>query len=193
MRAILPVVVAAAMSFTPHLVAAQPVTFDFVLEVTHISVNSSSNPVAIGDHIAGRMTINLKQTEALPPAYYRTTVYDVFRGSTITIDINCHRAAERIDGIWVLNDAAPAGNPITYIDRFFVNAGDVTVGGEGGIQFWIDERNAAPTLLTSQDIPTEPLDLSKSDSTTFVYRTLELDFQAHFVTFTDKGRIKKNC
>jgi hypothetical protein len=186
-------VVAAVFAWAPNVVSAQPVNFDFVLEVNNIAVNSASNPVAIGDRFPGRMTINLNQVIPAPPEG-QFSVYDVLHGSAMTIWVNCHRISEKIDTVLIVdNGYAQNQPPLTYLDRFFVNAGDISPSGGGGMQFWIDERSPNPLLLSSKDIPPVPLDLARATLSTFVLRTIGLDFSAEFVALTNKGHIVNGC
>jgi hypothetical protein len=156
----------------------------FTIEINSIAQNTSPFPIAVGDKMNGTVVIDTDQASmSIPAPNYAQ--YAISGGSSLSLTIDGNLFTMPVNEVDVLNNY-PVGAP-NPLDRFFVNAGDITVGGSGGMQFWIDDQPSTgqlPTMLTSLAIP-DPLaiNLSQSTSSAFVFRFDGIDIQGDFISF----------
>jgi len=170
----------------PVVATARVVRANYEISVTNVFSDTSGLPIAVGDSFHGNITINTKATVGMD-FLQGWVIYPFTKGASMSLDIAGTEFVAPIDQIQVINDhvAFPGAQ---YLDRFFVNAGDIPAAN--GMQFWIDEQTTTvPTLLQSTDIPVPlALDLSLTTGSTFVIRTDDFHFGG---TFTEWAPGKK--
>ncbi len=182
-KAITLVVSIAFISLRPAPAAAAPITFDYQVRINGILKNDAGISLSLGDAISGHIVFDANfdtfidwggQTEF----FYSSP--DVW----VSASLGGQQITNNLDYITIYdNHLLPTGR---YFDRFFVNAGDINVGGTNGIQFWLDGPQSLepPSLMTSTDLPTTPPDLADAEIKFLILRTPELDLYGDFVSLT---------
>lgn len=168
---------------TSRYASAAIVTFDYQVRVTAILENSSLTPIAIGDLLTGRMVFGTDVIDTFPPdhtAFYHFSSPDFW----ISADLNGMHVEKAIDLVSVINDRLlPNGR---YLDRFFINAGDITVAAHDGIQFLLDspQQLTPSVLMTSVEVPTAPPDLDNAAIKLYILRLPGIDIAGEFVSLS---------
>lgn len=154
----------------------QALTIDFTGTISGISRNNIGLPIANGGLFSGEIYVETTVLDKNPSLH--TAEYLDFITSYITVNVEDYSYSQPINNVTIYNN-----KPVhTYfLDRFFVNAGNI--GGTGGLQLWIDSQysNPPPTFLNSTTLIAPDLNLSYYS--TFVIRNPDIDFYGIFTSF----------
>ena len=142
--------------------------FNFSGTVTNVSDNSADTSITIGSEFSGIVIFD-ETTPSYNEGKYQPS-YSI--QNQITVNIEGLNLIKILNNITIFDDKETCvTEDCSYLDRFFVNAGDNFGPNYDFIQFWIDEYTVGlpkPTMITSFSLPLYPLDLNLATTATFV-------------------------